>query len=159
MPPVRHLEVPLSAVSALIQSAPIDAMLARWVPEPEERAFVVRCMLEAGPVHHRGANYVILLLLAQLLERVSPATVKPSGEELALIPMRLPGHHGSSRDLRSYPLRLAIAPLRHLAADDERRLGAMVDCLTDGPPQHALANAAIVNALGLLLEQLNTQSS
>ena len=48
----------------------------------------------------------------------------------------------------AYPLPLPLAPLRRLVGDDDKAVEAMVECLTDGPPQHSLANAAML----LLLE-------
>jgi len=152
MHPPRRPDVPISAIGAMIQPESIDVLLARWVPDAEERAFVIRCILETGPVHHRGANYVLLLLLARVLE--AAAVAGPAGgepDETMPIPMRLPAPHRGRHNHDVYPLRMSLAPLRKLAAGDERVLSAMIDCLTDGPPQHALANAAMVNALGLLL--------
>lgn len=161
MPPASHHHVPLSAISALIQPTRIDALLARWIEDSEERAFVARCILEAGPAHHRGANYVLLLMLAQALERIE-ALAAPQGssepaEQPVRIPMRLPAPHVISSTEQTYPLRMDVSALRELADGDERRMAAMVDCLLDGPPQHALANALMVNALGRLLHRLEAQ--
>jgi hypothetical protein len=157
MTPADHDHVPLPAISALIQPAPIDALLTRFIEDPEERAFVARCILDAGPAHHRGANYVILRLLAQALERLeetaAPKEGPESAEQTVQIPMRLPAPHVISTD-QTYPLRMEISALQKLAEGDERRLASMIDCLLDGPPQHALANALMVNALGRLLERL-----
>jgi len=159
MPPEFDHQVPLSAIYALIEPSRIDRLLGRFIPDPKERAFVSRCILEIGPAHHRGANYVLLGLLAQALERLVPEVAEPQ-EEVATtaIPIRLPLPQAATAEDRMYPLHMAIAPLRRLADGDEQRLAAMIDCLTDGPPQHALANAAMVNALGLLLEQLEADA-
>ena len=40
---------------------------------------------------------------------------------------------------------------------DQSRLEAMIDCLTDGPPQHALANVAMVTLLTEILSRLKAQ--
>ncbi|HSP78469.1 MAG TPA: hypothetical protein VLQ93_08065, partial [Myxococcaceae bacterium] len=68
-PPPPHVHVSSSAISAFIEPERIEALLAPLVPEPQERAFVVRCLLGEGPAHHRGANYVLLALLGQVLEK------------------------------------------------------------------------------------------
>jgi hypothetical protein len=44
--------------------------------------------------------------------------------------------------------------VERLAARGSRDFDAMVDCLTDGPPQHAVANVATVNLLEAILEAL-----
>ena len=153
MPPENRHQVPLSAIAALIEPARIEALLAHFVSDAAERAFVTRCILDIGPAHHRGTNYVLLGLLAQLLERASPSDLCEQGETVA-VPMRLPTPQMMADERRTYPLRMSIAPLKLLAEGDPHRLAAMIDCLLDGPPQHALANAAMVNLLGVLLERL-----
>lgn len=158
MPPASHHHVPLSAISALTQQARIDAQLARFIEVSEERAFVARCTLDAGPAHHRGADYVLLRLLALALERLEAEAASKDGPESAQesvpIPMRLPAPHVISRADQTYPLRMEISALQELADGDGRRLAPMIDCLLDGPPQHSLANALMVNALGRLLERI-----
>ncbi|NVJ07640.1 hypothetical protein HUW63_20650 [Myxococcus sp. AM001] len=149
----RHL--PSSAISRFVDTARIEALLAPYLPAPQERAFVVRCVLGEGPAHHRGANYVLLSLLGLVLERVA------HGDREALdlgasqeVPMRLPPHLARPDDAPSYPLPLPSAPLELLARKGTRDFEAMVDCLTDGPPQHALANVAMVTLLADLLARL-----
>jgi hypothetical protein len=73
-------------------------------------------------------------LLGQVLERVAPRGSVPAsaGERLA-VPTGL---------------------LERLAPRGSREFEAMVDCLTDGPPQHALANVAILALLAELLARL-----
>jgi hypothetical protein len=153
-PPHQRL-VPSSAISSFIQTEPIEALLAPWIPDAEARAFVVRCMLAEGPAHHRGANYVLLRLLGQVLERVPPraSVPAPAGEHLE-VPMRLPPHLAKDSDPKSFPLALPVGPLERLAPRGSREFEAMVDCLTDGPPQHALANVAMVALLAELLARL-----
>ncbi|AEI67625.1 hypothetical protein [Corallococcus macrosporus] len=149
----RHL--PSSAISRFVDTARIEALLAPYLPAPQERAFVVRCVLGEGPAHHRGANYVLLSLLGLVLERVA----RGDREALDLgasqeVPMRLPPHLARRDDAPSYPLPLPTAPLEFLARKGTRDFDAMVDCLTDGPPQHALANVAMVTLLTELLARL-----
>ncbi len=65
--------------------------------------------------------------------------------------MRLPPHLADAGHEGVYPLTLPVDALRELAGGDDRHVGAMVDCLTDGPPQHALANVAMVALIQGLL--------
>jgi hypothetical protein len=65
--------------------------------------------------------------------------------------MRLPPHLAGTSADAAYPLALPLHALRELAGGDEARVDAMVDCLTDGPPQHALANVAMVALIEALL--------
>lgn len=148
MPPPRH--VPSSAIAAFIEPARIDALLASWVPDAQDRAFVLRCLLQEGPAHHRGANFVLLALLGELL---GAPPGPPDEARSAPVPMRLPPHLAADHDEADFPLRLPTAALERLAGGDARKLSAMIDCLTDGPPQHALANAAMVGLLEALFAQ------
>jgi hypothetical protein len=146
----RRRHVPASAITAFVDPAPIDALLRPFVPEDEARAFVVRCVLGEGPAHHRGANFVLLQLLGRVLERHgAPATSAP-GEQVA-IPIRLPPRLAEGHDDGDYPLRFPRRVVERLAPDDAGVQAAMIDCLTDGPPQHALANAAMLCLLDALL--------
>ncbi|WP_231864580.1 hypothetical protein [Sorangium cellulosum] len=145
----RYPSLPSSVVSAFLRPARLDALLAPWMPDAEERAFVVRCIVGEGPVHHRGASYTLVCLLGLLLEELGPPEGgAPSGESLP-VPIRLPPHlaRGSEHD---YPLAIPLAPLTRLAPKGSPELAALVDCLTDGPPHHALANAAMVCLLDAL---------
>jgi len=146
----RH--VPSSAITGFIDRARIEALLAPWVPDSAARAFVVRCMLDEGPAHHRGANFVLLALLGVLLER-SGSVVETSDAPVARVPMRVPPYQGEELDHLSYPLALPVRALE-LLARGPRDVEAMVDCLTDGPPQHALANAAMVAMIDALLQRV-----
>ncbi len=149
----RHL--PSSAISGFVDAARIEALLAPYLPDSQARTFVVRCVLGQGPAHHRGANYVLLSLLGLVLERVARGdrTTPDLGAPLT-VPMRLPPHLARPDDAPSYPLSLPSAPLELLARKGTRDFEAMVDCLTDGPPQHALANVAMVTLLADLLARL-----
>jgi hypothetical protein len=156
--PPHERHVPSSAISGFIETHPIEALLAPWIPDAAARAFVVRCMLAEGPAHHRGANYVLLRLLGQVLERVAPRgpVPAPAGEPLE-VPMRLPPHLAKASEPKSFPLALPTGPLERLAPRGSREFEAMVDCLTDGPPQHALANVAMVTLLAELLARLEQE--
>lgn len=145
----RH--VPSTAITGFIDRGRIDALLAPWVPDPAGRAFVVRCMLDEGPAHHRGANYVLLSLLGLLIEQGGPAG-SPSAADSVPVPIRVPAAQVEDPGRLAYPLPLRTRALEGLARNP-RELEAMVDCLTDGPPQHALANAALVALIDLLLER------
>ncbi len=113
-----------------------------------------RCLLDEGPVHHRGVNWILLSLLGEL-EGVRPTT-PPVGEHVC-VPLRLPPHlrreYGDEDEDGAYPLPLPLAPLRRLAGNDAWAVDAMVECLTDGPPQHALANAAMVLLIDALMRR------
>ncbi|MFP2923921.1 hypothetical protein ACLESO_01640 [Pyxidicoccus sp. 3LG] len=149
----RHL--PSSAISRFVDTARIEALLAPYLPDPQARAFVARCMLGEGPAHHRGANYVLLSLLGRVLERVAGGDREsPDLGAPLVVPMRLPPHLARPDDAPTYPLPLPSAPLELLAPKGTRDFEAMVDCLTDGPPQHALANVVMVTLLADLLARL-----
>lgn len=131
----------------------IDRLLTPWIPADDDRAFVVRCLLDEGPAHHRGANFILLSLLGEALPSPVANVRDAAGDaDHARIRLRLPPHlRHPSDDEDAYPVRLPLAPLRRLAGNDERAVEAMVDCLTDGPPQHALANAAMILLLDAVL--------
>lgn len=145
--PARRPAVPASRALAFIDAKQLDAALASLVPDAGDRAFVVRCLINEGPIHHRGANFVLISLLAKALGEIkTPATT-------AGIPvsMRLPPHLEDTVEDGNYPIDLPTHALRELAGGDESLLDAMADCLTDGPPQHALANVVMVSLLEHLL--------
>jgi hypothetical protein len=145
-----HRRVPSSAISSFIDRARIDRLLQPFVPDDGDREFIVRCLLDEGPVHHRGANYVLLALLDELLTAGGRVPAPPADERVATIAMRLPPHLDLGED-GDFALDLPLAPLERLAKPGSPPLQAMIDCLTDGPPQHSLANAAMVRLLGVLL--------
>lgn len=146
----------------MIDRGRLDDLLTPWIAEPAERAFVVRCIAAEGPIHHRGASYVLLALLGEALA-AAPARDRDPGaaareEPTAPVPLRLPPHlQDHARGEREYPLRLPLQPLQRLAgagAGADAAVAAMADALVDGPPHHALANAAMVCLLGELLARL-----
>lgn len=135
---------------------PLERALAEVVPVPRDRAFVLRCILDEGPPHHRGASYALLRVLAEALERAGG--VPPSLTERRAVPlrMRLPPHLGRAHDDDDYPLGLPTAALDELFGEGRAR-DELVAALSDGPPHHALANAAmmwLVEALLLRIDEL-----
>lgn len=150
----------------MIDRGRLGELLRPWIADPAEREFVVRCVAAEGPIHHRGASYVLLALLGEALAAApaggAEAAAAVDVEDAAPVPLRLPPHlQDRARGEREYPLRLPLAPLRRLAGDGPGAaadVAAMVDALVDGPPHHALANAAMVCLLGALLERLQGRS-
>jgi hypothetical protein len=65
--------------------------------------------------------------------------------------MRLPPHLEDEVEDADWPLALPVARLEALAAG-ARGTDAMIDCLGDGPPQHAVANVVMVALLDLALD-------
>lgn len=152
-PPPRR--IPTSAITAFIQRDAINELLRPWLPADDERALVVRCLLDTGPAHHCGANYVLLRLLGLVLERVGgPPASGAADDSSVAIPLRLPPPFADARQEVHFPLTLPTRAVAQLAPRNSRHFAAMVDCLTDGPPQHALANAAILRLIEAVLMQL-----
>lgn len=149
--PPHHRHVPSSAVSAFVDPGKLEQQLAPWVTDARAREFLVRCVVEEGPAHHRGANYVLLQLLGEVARRVGAA---PSASETLPVPMRLPPHLADDADDSTWPLGLPAKAVERLAAKGSRDFEAMVDCVTDGPPQHAVANVVMLNLLESILEKL-----
>ncbi len=154
----RQRIVPSSAITTFIDAAKLEELLRPWLPQPAERAFVARCILREGPAHHQGANYVLLSLLGELLAQASPGreavdpAATPTGPTVP-VPIRLPPRVAAHHDDSDYPLRFPRRVLERLAPPGSPTLDAMIDCLTDGPPQHALANAAMLCLLDALFER------
>jgi len=140
--------IPASRILDFVHENSLDGWLTPLVPDAQDRAFVVRCLIGEGPIHHRGSNYILLALLGHALESCGGAQPTLEG---AAVPMRLPPHLGEAMAEGNYPLRLPLHALRELAGGDAQQLEAMVDCLTDGPPQHALANVVMVSLIESLL--------
>ncbi|MDZ7813439.1 MAG: hypothetical protein U5L74_10095 [Ideonella sp.] len=133
--------IPASQILAFIDPQRFDASLRLLVGDVADRAFVGRCLTGEGPLHHRGANYILIALLGELLQQLPESS---ASEDAVDVPMRLPPHLADVEQPGNYPLRLPMQALRRLAGGDPILLEAMIDCLTDGPPQHALANVALV---------------
>nr|MDQ3031262.1 hypothetical protein [Myxococcota bacterium] len=174
MPPSKHRRIPSSAIAAFIRHDEIDAILAPFVPDARDREWLLRCILDAGPAHHRGANFVLLELLGTVLDRLPPSSAASGSDphRLARVPMRVPPHdrgprghgpqghgpheheHEHEHDEAFFPIGIPGEVLDHLAPAGSREQAAMIDCLTDGPPQHSLANAVMVRLLGEILARL-----
>lgn len=152
MPPGPHHHRSQTAVTRFIRPEEIDALLEPWVADPADRRFLTRCLVEEGPLHHRGANFVLLKLLGDLAKALG-ADGRGSGPDLP-VPMRLPPHlrHEGGEDA-TYPIRLPEAAVERLAPRGSRDFDAIVDCLADGPPQHAVANVVMATILHELLDR------
>lgn len=148
-PPHGRPRPPPTHAAAFVDGSRLSAALEPMIPDPHDREFVLRCLLAEGPAHHRGANFALLTLLLEVIA-AAEGTIAPAAEPLP-VSMRLPPHL-AREEAAVYPVALDLAPLRRIAADDE--LAAMVGSLTDGPPQHALANVLTVNLVGILLARL-----
>src|SRR6185436_4434488 len=143
-----------------IDSARLDTLLATVVPDDQDRAFVVRCILGEGPAHHRGANYLLLLLLGQVVEGLDGGNMEALRARGTIpVPMRVSPHLARPGSLMAYPLDLPTAPLERFAPAGSPEQSAMAECLTDGPPQHALANAAMMWLIGAALDRVRTRGS
>lgn len=140
--------IPASRILDFVNEASLSGWLQPLVPDAQDRAFVVRCLIGEGPIHHRGSNYILLALLGRALEASGGAQPVLEG---AAVPMRLPPHLGEAMAEGNYPLTLPLSSLSELAGGDAQQLEAMVDCLTDGPPQHALANVVMVALIESML--------
>jgi hypothetical protein len=136
----------------------IDAILRALVPDDAERDFVLRCVLREGPSHHRGANYVLLAMLGELLEALGSVAAPFADADTAPVVMRVPPHLAKHAP-KHYPLGIPRAPLLALAGGGERKAREMAEALSDGPPQHALANAAMVALLARALEAARDRSA
>jgi len=144
-----------SGTAAFIDSSRLDARLAGMVPDDQDRAFVVRCIIGEGPAHHRGVNYVLLELLSTVVDALGGADVEAlRARGTVPVPMKVSPHLARPGSLMAYPLDLPTAPLERLAPGGSPELSAMAACLTDGPPQHALANAAMMWLIGAALDRL-----
>lgn len=155
-PPRPRDALAASQVLNFVDEGQMDAVLAALVPDAVDRAFVLRCLVGEGPLHHRGANYILLTLLAQVANtRMTQANTLPA-EPGVQVPMRLPPYLAETVEEGAYPLLLPTGALHLLAKGDAAQVAAMVDCLTDGPPQHALANVVMVSLIEKLLSAQTT---
>jgi hypothetical protein len=141
------------SATAFIDPARLDEAFQPFVPDRADRAFVLRCVLDEGPTHHRGANFVLLSLLAELAWRLG--VDRPATGPSQPFPMRLPPHLEDEIDDDEWPLDVPESAMVALAGDDARAVDAMVDCLTDGPPQHAVANVLMVQLLDAMLHRVS----
>lgn len=148
----KHGHTSSSALASLIDIGALSQALTPWLPDAEERAFVLRCVLDEGPAHHRGANYVLLTLLTRLC-RALGATAPVGGAQRPFA-MRLPPHLEESVDDATWPVSVPLAALEPLAPAGTKQFEAAVDCVTDGPPQHAVANVLMLQLLAAALAKV-----
>jgi hypothetical protein len=132
--------------------AEVEALLAPWLPDPVDRSFVARCIVDEGPTHHRGASYALLRLLGLALDAAGGPP--PTRGESAPVALRLPPHLRRGHDDENFPLGVPVAALERLAPRGTAGFDHLLECLRDGPPHHALANAAMVCLLDALLARL-----
>lgn len=135
-----------------LDAGPIDAALVEIVPDARDRAFVLRCVLEEGPRHHRIASWALLRMLAAVLAEVGGANPGATEGASAPLGMRLPPSVAASSEDAEFPIGLPTGMLRSVLSEDEATLA--VECLTDGPPHHALANAAMTWMLQAIYERV-----
>lgn len=157
--PHKNDHISPTTIQRLVSAQQLDPLLAPFLPDPADRDFITRCILEQGPIHHRGASFALLALAATLVERTGGfPTSAPSGQTIP-VPLRLPPHLAPERDEdKVYPLHMPLAPLEALAPKGTPAFDALVDCLLDGPAHHALANAALVCAFSVLLERFPSRA-
>lgn len=134
------------------QRLEIEALLAPWLADPTDRAFVARCIADEGPEHHRSASYALLRLLGLALAAAGGPPGPPG--DAAPIALRLPPHLRRGHTDENFPLGVPLAALARLAPRGSAAFDHLLDCLRDGPPHHALANAAMVCLLDALLRRL-----
>lgn len=143
-----------SAIALALDGDRLDRILAPWVADAGERAFLVRCIIAEGPIHHRGASYALLAVAGLIGERLGldGTAVEPAG---AAVPMRLPPHlERPDQEPPAYPLHLDPGGLDRLCPDRPDLRQVLIDALTDGPPHHALANVALLNLLSAILRRI-----
>lgn len=111
------------------------------MPDARDREFVLRCVLEEGPRHHRVASWALLQMLAALLAEVGGADPTTGDAPAEPVGMRLPPKVASASDDAEFPIGIPTTMLREILEEGEAELA--LDCLRDGPPHHALANAVM----------------
>lgn len=140
-----------------LDPAAIDRALAPIIPDPRERAFVLRCVLQEGPRHHRVASWALLGLLAAVVDElggVDPRTAEGATEPLR---MRLPPHVAATSEDSEFPVRLPTRALREVLGVKDADLA--LECLRDGPPHHALANTLMTWLLEAIYERVRDASA
>lgn len=148
-----------SGLDKLVAADEIAALLSPWLPDDEDRAFVARCITAEGPAHHRISSAALLRLLAMALDAAGGAP-KDEGLEGVPVPFHLPPHLDRHADEDAhYPLKMPRRTLERLAPAGSREIAAVTDSLVDGPPHHALANAAMVCLIDALLERLSKRTA
>lgn len=122
----------------------VDRALATVIPDARDRAFVLRCILEEGPRHHRIASWALLRALAGLLESRPPAApLEAEAIPTEPLRMRLPPSVAQASEDAAFPIGIPKRLLARSLEDDEDAAIAL-EALADGPPHHALANAVML---------------
>lgn len=143
---------PKGGRTVALDAGAIEAALVEIVPDARDRAFVLRCVLEEGPRHHRVASWALLRMLAAVLAEVGgadPETREGPSEPLG---MRLPPNVAASSDDADFPIGVPTRMLREVLDEDEAALA--LACLSDGPPHHALANATMTWLIQAIYERV-----
>ena len=126
----------------------LDARLAAVIPDRHDRVFALRCVLEEGPAHHRGANAALLLLMVEAA--CAAGGPWPVSAEAESPRMHLPPHLMEDQPSARYPVGMPRAALAAVTGDDALT-DELVGALLDGPPQHSVANALMVALLDGIL--------
>lgn len=150
----HHDRAASSAISLVLDADRLMCILAPWIPDAGERAFVVRCIIGEGPIHHRGASYALIALAGAIAERLGASAI-PLGEEAVQVPMRQAPHmERHAHESPVYPMALDPSGIIYLAGGQTGDSQALTDAVTDGPSHHALANVALLNLLAAILRRI-----
>lgn len=150
--PHRHRHS-LSSLAHVAASPVLEDALGLVVGDARDRAFLARCILTEGPAHHRAASWALVALAAEVARRLDAAPREGVAPDDVAVPLRLPPHLVEAGDDGAFPLAVPLAPLRAIARD-EREVEVLADALLDGPPHHALANAALVALFDRILSAI-----
>lgn len=114
---------------------------------------MLRCILEEGPRHHRVASWALLQMLAAVIAELdAPSSVDPKASDAAPVPIRLPPAVARSADDGEFPIGVPRRLLERALSRDDAAMA--IDALSDGPPHHALANAAMAWLLEAVYERV-----
>jgi len=152
-PPKKHHARRPHGREAALDAGAIDKALVPLVPDARDRAFVIRCIIDEGPRHHRGASWALLRMLVAVLEEVGGADGASTTSEP--LPIRLPPNVEESSDDAAFPVRLPTRLLGELLDADELRTA--IESLRDGPPHHALANTVMALLIEAIHRRLTTR--
>lgn len=132
-----------SASAAIFDLGRIAAILAPWLPDQGERDAIVGCILGEGAGRRRGASYALLALAGEIARRVGfEAQCEDRG-----IPV-------PCQDGPECPLLLDPGAMPRVAGGSAAAGRALSGAVTDGPPQHVLADVALLNLLTAILRRL-----
>lgn len=149
--PHRHRHV-LSSLADVASAQRLEDALELVIPDARDRAFVARCILQEGPAHHRAASWALVTIAGEVARRAGAKPRDAIQPDDFAVPLRLPPHQRQEED-GSFPLRVPVAPLRAVSGSD-RDAEVLADAVVDGPPHHALANAALIAIFERLMSAL-----